>query len=242
MKTKKIVLLIIIIICLIGIVFSSYKIFTWKKDNDRVIEIKEEIYESIIITEDADEIKYSVDFASLKKKNSGTVAYLKVNNTNIDYVVVKSRDNSYYLKHNFEKKYSSSGWVFADYHNKFDGTDKNIVIYGHSMLNGSMFGTLKKTLNKKWYTNKNNLDITFITEDGEHIYRVFSVYQIKAENYYINTVFKSDNEFSKFVNTLKNRSIYNFKVNVDKNDQILTLSTCSSGASNRTVLHAKMIK
>ena len=233
---KKIFFIIMIVICFIGLVFGSYKVFTWKKDNDKVAEIKDEIDEK------DEEVKYNIDFASLKKKNPDTVGYLKVKNTNIDYVVVKYKDNDYYLKHNFEKKYSSSGWVFADYHNKFDGTDKNTVIYAHSMLNGSMFGTLRKTLNKKWYTNKDNRIITFVTEYGSSEYEVFSLYNIKAESYYINTKFKNNDEFYKFLTTIKNRSIYNFNINLDKNDEIITLSTCSSGASNRTVLHAKRIK
>lgn len=235
---KKSILIILIILCFIGLIYGSYKVFNWKKDNDNSQEIKNIIDEYI----EVEDSKYKIDFKKLKKKNPDTVAYLKVNNTNIDYIVVKGNDNSYYLKHNFEKKYSSSGWVFADYRNKFDGTDKNIVLFGHSMLNGSMFGTLRKTLNKKWYTNKDNLNITFVTEDGEHIYKVFSVYNIKAEVYYINTKFNNDDEFYTFLKTIKNRSIYDFNVKLDKSDQIITLSTCSSGASNRTVLHAKKIK
>ena len=142
---KKIIFIIMIIICFIGICYGSYKVFTWKKDNDESNAIKEEINDYIIIDDTKEELKYTIDFSSLKKKNPDTVAHIKVNNTNIDYVVVKSKDNSYYLKHNFEKKYSGAGWIFADYHNKFDGTDKNIVLYAHRMLNGSMFGTLKKT-------------------------------------------------------------------------------------------------
>ena len=110
------------------------------------------------------------------------------------------------------------------------------------MLNGSMFGTLKKTLYKKWYSNIDNTLITFITEDGEHIYKVFSVYNIKAESYYINTKFNNDDEFYKFITTLKNRSVHNFNVDLNKESQILTLSTCSSGSSNRTVLHAVKVK
>ena len=56
----------------------------------------------------------------LKQENSDTVAWLKVENTNIEIPVVQAKDNSYYLTHNFNKKYNVAGWVFADYKNKFE--------------------------------------------------------------------------------------------------------------------------
>ena len=239
---KRVIFIIMIVICFIGLLYGSYKVFTWKKDNNEVSKIKEELDNLIEIKEEDNKIKYIVDFEKFKKKNSDTVAYLKVKNTNIDYVVVKYSDNDYYLKHDFEKNYNAAGWVFADYHNKFDGNDKNIVLYGHSMLNGSMFGTLRKVLNKKWYTNKDNKYITLVTEDGNHIYEVFSVYTVKEEAYYINTQFKNNDIFYDFLKTIQNRSIYDFNVKINKNDTILTLSTCNSGRSNRTVLHARKIK
>lgn len=178
---------------------------------------------------------------SIKRKNPDTVAYLKVNNTNIDYIVVKGQDNSYYLNHNFNKEYNISGWVFTDYRNKIDSNDKNLVVFAHDTKDGSMFGSLKNILKENWYTNKDNQVIDFVTEDGLLRYQVFSVYKINNEDYYINVIFL-ENEFSDFVNTIKSRSIYNFNVDVAENDNILTLSTCSDGGLKRIVLHAKLIK
>ena len=68
------------------------------------------------------------------------------------------------MNHNFEKKYNIAGWIFADYKNNFDKTDKNIVIYGHNRKDGSMFGTLKNILKEEWYSNEENFVIDFITE------------------------------------------------------------------------------
>ena len=79
---------------------------------------------------------------------------------------------------------------FADYKNKFDGTDKNIIIYGHNRRDGSMFYTLKNILNKEWYEKEENLKVKFITEKEETIYQVFSVYILtyfkKSVNRYLN--------------------------------------------------------
>lgn len=177
----------------------------------------------------------------MKLQNKDTVAYLKVNNTNISYPVVKSSNNSYYLNHNFEKSYNEAGWIFADYKNKFDGTDKNIVIYGRNRRDLSMFGSLKNILDTNWYNKKENLKIEFITDDVENIYEIFSIYKIENEDYYIKTEF-ANNEFSEFINTLKNRSIKNFNTNVDENDNIFTLSTCVDNNKYRIVLHAKKMQ
>lgn len=252
-NVRKRILLIIQIFFLIILIYAGIEIIKWYIDNNYNDEIMENISEAVtIIDESSDEstneveeniitetIKYKVDFEQLKEANSDTVAWLKVNNTNIQYPVVKTNDNSYYLTHNFEQKSNKAGWVFADYRNEFDGTDKNIVIYGHNMKNGSMFGTLKKILNSSWYNNEENKYITFITENENAIYEVFSVYQIEKEDYYIQTSFKDDAEFISFIDTIKSRSIKDFNVDVTNEDNILTLSTCASNNQYRVVLHAK---
>lgn len=233
-QIKKAIIIIFMLFCLIVLCYSGFKIIAWYLNNKENAKVAQETKEYITITKD----KKAVDFEALKKKNPDTVAYLKVKNTNIDYVVVKSTNNTYYLNHNFNQEYNPSGWIFADYRNKFDNTDKNIIIYGHNTMDGSMFGSLKNVLKQEWDSNEKNLDITLVTEKGEIIYEVFSVYQIKAEDYYIQTDFQN-NDFSKFLDTIKSRSIYDFKTDVNENNIILTLSTCSSTGKERVVLHAK---
>lgn len=235
---KKTIVKIIMIICLTIMIYSIYNIVMWYFDNNKNEEIKEEIKE---IINDTSEDKNDIDFKILKEKNNEIVAYLKVNNTKIDYVVTKGNDNAYYLKHNLYKQYNRAGWIFMDYHNKLDGTDKNIVIYGHNTLDGTMFGTLRKVVKKEWYENVDNHFINLVTENGVLTYQVFSTYSIKVEDYYINTIFKDNSEFNVFVNTLKKRSVYDYNVDVDGDDSILTLSTCTGNGKSRMVLHAKRI-
>ena len=166
---------------------------------------------------------------------------MKVNGTNIEYIVVKGKDNKYYLTHNFDKKNNTGGWVFADYRNRFDETDKNIVIYGHNTKDGSMFNTLKRVLGSDWYNNPNNYKVTLVTERDTYYYEVFSTYSILAEDYYINTIFPSSEEFKDFINTIKSRSVHDYGVVVDETDSVLTLSSCIGDNSKRVVLHAKLI-
>ena len=237
------------LICIGMAIYSIINIINWKKDVDENEKVQEKMENIITIIEpiedenqEEQEVKYDIDFQLLKETNEDTIAYIKVNNTNIDYIIVKGEDNSYYLKHNFEKKWNVAGWIFADYHNKFDESDKNIIIYGHNTKDGSMFGTLKKILNNDWYENEDNYKIVLVTENGTYYYQVFSTYTIKPEDYYINTEFKNNDEFDKFIKKLKSRSIYDYKVEVSGEDKILTLSSCIGNGTKRVVLHAKLIE
>ena len=238
-KKKIDILSFFIIIFILGIVISVIYISKWFIDNTKNKELEKRISTAITITNDenGEDIRYNVDFDKLNDINNDTVGWLKVKGTNIEYAVVKSNNNSYYLNHNFEKEYNSAGWIFADYRNKLDGTDKNIIIYGHNRKNNSMFGSLKNILTEEWYSNQDNLVIDFVTKNEYQKYQVFSVYKIENEDYYINTEF-IENEFESFINTLKHRSIKDFNVQISESDTILTLSTCADSNKYRVVLHA----
>ena len=209
-------------------------------DNRANQKLVDKVSEAIIEDNKNEEIEYKVDFEKLKEINNQIVAYLKVKGTKIEYAVVQAKDNNYYLRRNLDKKYNVGGSIFMDYKNKLDGTDKNIVIYGHNIKDGSMFGTLENILEEEWYNNEENYIIDLTTENEELKYQVFSVYKIENEDYYIDTEFKK-NEFEKFVKTLKNRSIKDFDIEVTEDDRILTLSTCADNNKYRIVLHAKII-
>lgn len=244
-KYRKAILNLVIYIMVLSILlYSGIKIYKWYKDKTNNNKIVEQIRDTVIVeekNEDENKEESKVDFNKLKEQNSDAVAWIKVNNTNIEYPVVKGSNNSFYLNHNFEKSNNSAGWIFADYRNKFDNTDKNIVIYGHNMKDNSMFGSLKNILNSEWYDNEENTNITLYTENEKCIYKVFSIYEIESENYYIKTEFSDDNNFEQFVKTIKKRSIKEFNIDVSKDDNILTLSTCANNNKYRVVLHAKKI-
>lgn len=241
-KIVKLILFSILFFFIILFIVSAINILNYIKDNKENQKVFDEISKDIeiqeILNDNTEDNKYVIDFESLSQKNSDVVGFLKVNGTDIEHVVVKSKDNNYYLEHNFEKNPNSAGWIFVDYRNSLDGTDKNIIIYGHNMKNGTMFSSLKNVLDSEWKENKENRYITFITESENAIYEVFSVYQIENEDYYIKTNFKG-NEFDTYINTMKNRSKYNFNVDVNDNDKILTLSTCGNNNKYRVILHAK---
>ena len=184
----------------------------------------------------------SVDFTELLKENSDTVGWIIVNNTNINYPVVQAKDNDYYLKHAFDKSKNTAGWVFADFRDDFDNLGQNTVIYGHGRKDKVMFGSLNDALNAKWYTNEDNQIIQLSTIKYNTMWQIFSIYKIQAESYYISTNFSNEDSFETFINTMKERSIYDFNVDVSKNDKLLTLSTCFDNKGIRTVIQAKLVK
>ena len=242
---KKKWLLHLAIVVLIGVlIFSGAKIFRWVVENRKTDELVEKVNKSVSVDSSKDvfeEDRYVIDFEELKKINGDIIGWIKVEGTDIELAVVQGSDNSYYLTHSLDKSYSSAGWAFMDYRNRLDGSDKNVVIYGHNRRNSSIFGTLKNVLNSEWYENENNRFIHFVTEDGDMVYEVFSVYRIEVEDYYLQTQF-GDGEFVNFVGNLKNRSVKDFGVDVGEDDSILTLSTCGDDSRYRIVLHALLRK
>jgi len=203
---------------------------------DESTETNEPVPEIKLITNEA--------LAALLTTNEDVVGELKVNNTKVDYPVVQTKDNDYYLKHNINKEKNSNGWIFLDYRNNSMNLDRNNVIYGHNIYYSRvMFGSLHDTLNKKWYTNPENQIITFNTLYENMKFKIFSIYRLPKTNDYIKVHFKDDAEFLTFTDMITKRSIYDFKVPIDANSKILTLSTCSGGtAAKRLVIHAVLIE
>ena len=235
---KKTILFILEIISVIVIIISATEIYLWYVDNRKNEDLLHEISNNITVDNSKDN-KYNINFEGLKQTNSDTVAWLKVEGIPVEYPAVKTNNNDFYLNHSFDKSRNSAGWIFMDYANKLDGTDRNIVVYGHNRRDGSMFGTLKNILNEEWYNNEKNKFVTFNTESEQSVYEVFSVYEIEKEDYYIRTDF--NNDFREFINEIKSRSIKDFKNEVTNEDKILTLSTCADNNKYRVVLHAKKI-
>ena len=261
LNKTNLILSILLVISASLLIYSIVNIKNWKKDNDSTEEEINSIYKTVSVDEVSDgetvnsknqkkeSIYWSyikmnmitVDFTDLIKQNKDTKGWIQVNGTNINYPFVQSNDNAYYLNHSFNKKKNEAGWVFLDYRNDINNLSKNNIIYAHSRLDKTMFGSLKNILKSNWYNDTDNHIIKLSTEPENTLWQVFSVYHIKTENYYITTDFKNDEEFQKFINTISSRSKLKFDATVDVNDTILTLSTCYK-TDEKVVLHAKLIK
>lgn len=184
----------------------------------------------------------TIDFSKLYTINTDIKGYLKVGGTSIDFPVVQTTNNTFYLNHAIDKSINSAGSLFFDYRNYIDHLDKNTVIYGHGRLDKIMFGTLKNVLNNTWYKEEANRVIQFTTAHGKMLFQIVSVYTIPEETYYITTHFKDKEEYHQFLQKIIDRSIYKFYTTLNTKDKILTLSTCKDGKGMRLVVHAKLIK
>lgn len=183
----------------------------------------------------------NVDFTKLKETNKETVGWIQVNGTNINYPFVQTTNNTYYLNHSIDKKYTDAGWVFMDYRNDLNTDVKNTILYAHARKNTTMFGSLKNIFKSDWYKDINNHVIKLSTEKENTLWQVFSVYKIPTTNDYIQTDFMSDYEYNEFLQMIKTRSQFKFHTELTSNDRILTLSTCYTN-NQKVVLHAKLIK
>lgn len=188
----------------------------------------------------ADSDYLRVNFNELLEKNSDTVGWIKVDGTKVNYPIVQADDNDYYLSHAFDKNNNIAGWIFADYRVDFENFGKNTIIYGHNMNNKTMFGSVPSMLKSSYLNNSSNYYIKISTPTCNTVWKVFSIYTIEPEVYYLKTNFRTES-FENFLNTIKGRSIYNFGIDVTPDDKILTLSTCDNTGTKRVAVHAKMI-
>lgn len=261
-KTKRILLTIILFILIVILIISVYKIITWYNENQKVAKLSEDLINKTEITtvkNDGEKVNppkdefdpywdfidiplISVNFSELIKENNDTVGWIFVDNTNINYPVVQTTNNDYYLWHSFDKKYTDAGWIYMDYRNDSKEFDNNTIIYGHSRIDRSMFGTLRNATKKEWFNNKDNHIIKFSTPYENTMWQVFSSYTIEEETYYLKTKFSNTEDYSKWLNDMKKRSKFNYSTSVDTNDKIFTLSSCYTADGIRVAVHAKLIK
>ena len=264
LRFRKWVIVVFLLFFLSIFAFSAYQVYAWYNDNKKVDNLTDDVVKNTKVKEKEDNdntenvnppedvsndywdyIKMNlleVDFNELLKKNSDTVGWIEVKGTNINYPIVQTTDNSYYLSHAFDGSKNEAGWVFMDYRNDAVNFNQNTILYAHSRLTGSMFGSLKNILNSSWYTNKENHIIRLSTPTENTMWQVFSVYTIPKESYYITPSFNSNEAYGEFLNTMKSRSEVEFSAEVNTSDKILTLSTCKDNFGNRVVMHAKLIK
>mgnify|MGYP004475800113 FL=1 len=259
-RLKKWVLFVFVIIFCSTFLFCLFILVNWNQDNQNTANVVKDIDDTITQVDEKNTMNVNepkdkesdywyyikipliqVKFDELIKKNNDTVGWINVNHTNINYPFVQTSDNEYYLNHSYDKSKNDAGWVFLDFRNHKNLSDKNNVLYAHSRLDKTMFGSLSNVLKKNWYANKDNHVIKISTPNEDSLWQIFSVYVIKEETYYITTSFKDDEEYQNFLDTIKKRSKYNFNTSLNTNDKILTLSTCYSD-TKRTVVHAKLIK
>lgn len=188
------------------------------------------------------------EYEALYNKNKKLIGWIKIADTIIDYPVMQTVNNEYYLDHNFDQKEDKNGCIFMDYQcDVVKGCD-NIILYGHNMSSGKMFGTLNKYSQKSYYDEHPVIMFDTIYEKGEYqIVYVFrsKVYSEEEVNFKYYQFIKagSKKEFDSYINEMSKISLYDTGETAVYGDRLLTLSTCDyHEPDGRFVVVAKKIK
>lgn len=177
--------------------------------------------------------EFQVDWNSLRTENPDIVGWIKMD-PSVNYPIVQTTDNKYYLKHGFRKSYNINGCIFMHSDNKSDWTDPNTIIYGHNMLNGSMFGN-NKLYKSKEYTKKHPYFYIY-TPDYKMIYKIFDVMTVNDASTPYQITMDTEEDFQKYIDTLEHLASYKMDVTVTTKDHIVTLSTCTNHGKQRFLI------
>lgn len=243
---------IIIIIALAVFCYSGYQLLTiyleYKKGSDEYNNLAEQYSspeQGSLAIEEIDGVKVMenpIDFDGLLALNDELIGWLQVDAEGIDvnYPIMQAKDNDYYLHRTFEKTYNFAGCIFLDHLSKKTFTDRNSLVYGHNMKNGSMFGTLKKFKNEGVYESSPYFWI--YTPDKIFQYEIFACQEVLNESKTYQLTFKDDKDFLDYVKAAKDNSYVKNNVEVSKDDKIVTLSTCTGNDATRFVVQGKLIE
>lgn len=189
------------------------------------------------------------EYCKMYKTNSDLAGWIVINGTDINYPVVQSKVyQEFYLDHNFDGEEDNAGSVFADARNDLMLPDDNIIIYGHNMKDGSMFGTLQYYLDKDYYDKHNMLSFDTLHKHGTYKIAVVGLSKISEESdgtfkYYDFINADSKKAFKKYVENIKKLEAYDTGISLEYGDKLVTLSTCNSVEKDgRLFIVAKEVK
>lgn len=178
---------------------------------------------------------------TLQQQYSDVAGWITIEGMKVDYPILQTDNNEFYLRHNYRGAESRAGSIFLDYRNDGDFTDQHSIIYGHVLRNGSMFGQLSNYAEVEFAQQHQLIDIELA--DKKLKLQVFAAYETTTDFYYIETDF-TDTSFANFIDIIQDKSQIDLQVKVTEHDQLFTLSTCTTSVNDeeRFVVHAKVIE
>ena len=188
------------------------------------------------------------EYKVLYNKNKSLIGWVKIDDTIIDYPVMQTSNNEYYLDHNFNQEKDNNGSIFMDKECVAYPRSQNLILYGHHMRSGKMFGDLEKYAKESYYKEHSIIQFDTIYEKGT--YQVMYVFRAKvlkeneiAFKYYQFIDAISGEEFNSYMKEMEEMSLYDTGVTAGYGDDLLTLSTCdNSQTDGRFVVVAKRVQ
>lgn len=238
-KLTFIVSFVVLIICIVFITSYYIKSYLSAKENNHL----KSIYDSSLNSSDLNSSdnsdnnhsKYPVgmlpNFTALYDRNSDIKGWIIIPNTVINYPVVQTSDNSYYLSKGFDKTNNNHGTLFLDFRNNINPMSQNLIIYGHEMRDGQMFHSIRNYAKVYFYNSSPVITFnTLYSNDKWKVFAAFIANTVPSQGYvfnYLITNFSSSNDFTNFVNEVRARSLIKTSVDIKPGDTLLTLSTCT---------------
>ncbi|MCI7241136.1 MAG: class B sortase [Bacilli bacterium] len=217
----------IIIILLVMLIVSILTFNIYKYNNT----LKSKIINSntIEVNYEINKIDYEEELNKVRNKynNNDIVGILSNSDDTLNEIVMQSTDNDYYLEHTVYHESNWRGQTFLDYRNDINNSDK-LIIYGHNSNYYNLpFKVLENYYNKSYYDENKYLYLQ--TNLNKYKYEIFSVYvEVSDWDYYNKMKFNTKNEYYNHILKLKNKSMYDTNVLVNKDDKILIIQTCST--------------
>ena len=252
---KEIIRKFIFLISIIAIILSSIYIINYLiKHIDTTISEQnlQTLYDNKPTKEQLTNLPEGVleQYAGLMDINPDIVGWIKIQNTKINHPVVQSKDNDFYLYKDFNKKYDDHGIPFADFRNNMskNNASTNTILYAHNINGGRLFGDINKFRKISFYKENPLLEFNSLYENRK--YKILSVFITDVDqtdpnffNYHDFIENNSDSSFNQYIKKIKDRELYDTKVDVNSNDKLLTLSTCINEIEgSRLVLVARQIR
>lgn len=235
---NNILLNVLLIVMIFTFLYSGYNILIWVKSDRETKALEEglfnEVIEEIKKEDENEEKSIQVDFIKLKEINKDIIAWIKIENTHINYPILQGDTDEYYLRRDIYKNYSISGSIFVDSNINYDFTDENTVIYGHNMKTGRMFADLHKIHSGELGTD---IIIEIYTEGKMLKYKVISAYIDEPKLSIIQRAF-AQGQKENYIKNAITKSNLRFANEVDTSKKILTLITCDKTRKNRVIVNA----
>ncbi len=261
---KRILLLIFTVVCNVFFVLCMANIYRIYADERKSAESFESLVELVIdvpsetVTVTAENVASETNqftepkkispyekYAPVYEQNSDFVGWIMIDDTNINYPVMQTKDNSnFYINHGFDKSYSDYGVPYVQ-EDCAIGESDNVIIYGHNMKNGTMFSDLEKYADESFFSEHRYIRFDTLSDYGT--YEIIAVFRTVAYSdygfkYYNFVDLEDAEDFNSFVEKCKKLSLYDAGIIAEYGDKLLTLSTCEYTRTNgRFVVVAKLV-
>ncbi len=243
---KKSVRIIILLVSLLGMVISGVQIVKYYREADRSATLNQELIAQAVVmvteqtenpdtdapeaAEPANSMPLHVDFEVLRGQNKDIIAWVYCPGTQINYPVVQSEDNDYYLRRLLDGTRNTAGTIFADYRNAPNFSNFNTLIYGHNMRNETMFGTLKEYRNQAYY--EAHPVWYLLTPEANYKVELVAGYSVSEYDaiYYMKD---TEEQQRTHLAELFEKSTFTSGLEIGETDTLVSFSTCERGKDDK---------